>query len=65
MKRKVPQVEAGEWIQPIRNGYELLCCDCNLNHVMQFRIYKGKIQFRAWRKGDKDIPKKCKRKGAQ
>lgn len=39
----------GEWIQPVRRGYLLACCDCGLVHRVNFRIRKGKIQFQAFR----------------
>jgi len=39
----------GEWIQPIRKGYKMMCCDCGLVHKLDFRIKKRKIQFRAFR----------------
>lgn len=39
-----------KWIEPtVLEGYKLSCCDCALVHDMDFRIYKGKIQFRAKR----------------
>ena len=43
-----------EWIQPVRNGYRMICCDCGLSHEFQFRLIaygddKRKIQFRARR----------------
>jgi len=37
------------WVQPIRRGYILACCDCHLCHRMQFRIDGGRVQFRAQR----------------
>ena len=37
------------WVQPIVRGYRMTCCDCGLTHIMQFRVMKGKIQFRACR----------------
>lgn len=40
--------EAGEWVQPVRRGYKLSCCDCGLVHRMGFRVVKGKPQFRAF-----------------
>lgn len=40
-------VKDGEWVQPIRKGYKLACCDCALTHTMDFRIHKGRVQFRA------------------
>ncbi len=43
------KVEAGQWIQPQSKGYKMSCCDCGLVHTVDFRIYKGKIQLRAWR----------------
>lgn len=39
----------GEWIQPKRRGYKLACCDCGLTHLMDFRVVRGKIQFRCFR----------------
>jgi hypothetical protein len=41
--------KAGEWIQPVPEGYKIACCDCGLVHNMDFRIYKGRIQFRVFR----------------
>lgn len=45
--------KSGEWVQPIRKGYKLACCDCGLVHLMEFRLLKygkrHKIQFRAYR----------------
>lgn len=46
---KFKKVEAGDWQQPIKAGYKMACCDCGLVHTMDFRIYNGKIQFRAYR----------------
>ena len=42
-------VPAGAWLQPVRRGYVLTCCDCGLRHVMDFRVRRGRAQFRAWR----------------
>lgn len=38
-----------EWVQPIRRGYKMMCCDCGLVHEIDFRIVRGHIQFRARR----------------
>ncbi len=58
---KYQKAKAGEWIQPVRSGYKMMCCDCGLVHKMDFRhVVKvrkdmvlptrgGKVQFRAWR----------------
>jgi hypothetical protein len=49
MGKRYEQVKAGQWVQPIRKGYKMACCDCGLVHLCDFRIYKGRIQFRAFR----------------
>lgn len=44
---------AGDWIQPIRRGYKMACCDCGLVHRLNFRVVSNKrgkfIQFQAFR----------------
>lgn len=49
MGRKYKKVQAGEWVQPLRKGYRMACCDCGLVHVMNFRMVGRKIQFQAFR----------------
>lgn len=46
---KYKQVVEGEWVQPIRKGYKMACCDCGLVHTVNFRIHKNKIQLQAFR----------------
>lgn len=46
---KYDEPQAGEWVQPIRRGYRLMCCDCGLVHTMDFRVLKGRVQFRVFR----------------
>jgi hypothetical protein len=46
---KYQEPEAGQWVQPVKKGYKLACCDCGLVHVLDFRIRNGKPQFRAFR----------------
>lgn len=41
--------EPNEWVQPVRKGYKMACCDCGLVHDLDFRVYKGRAQFRARR----------------
>ena len=42
--------EKNEWVQPVRRGYKMACCDCGLVHEMDFRITAGNhIQFRVRR----------------
>ena len=38
-----------EWVQPQRRGYKMRCCDCALVHELDFRIYRGRAQFRVRR----------------
>ena len=42
-------VKDGEWQQPIKRGYKMVCCDCGLVHRMQFRVFGGRVQLRGWR----------------
>lgn len=46
---KYPKPQANEWVQPVKRNYKLACCDCGLVHEMDFRIYRGRVQFRARR----------------
>ena len=39
----------GEWIQPGEYSHCIMCCDCGLVHEFRFRVYQGRIQFRAKR----------------
>ena len=39
----------GQWVQPVRRGYKMRCCDCGLVHRMDFRIRNGRAQLRAFR----------------
>jgi hypothetical protein len=48
-KMKYDRPEAGQWVQPVRKGYKLCCCDCGLVHKMDFRIFGGRAQFRVFR----------------
>lgn len=49
MGRRYKAEKAGEWVQPVRRGYRMRCCDCGLVHRMDFRIFKTRAQFRCWR----------------
>ena len=50
---KYKQEKEGEWVQPIRKGYKMACCDCGLVHKLDFKIEKSGnrrfILFRASR----------------
>lgn len=41
--------EENAWVQPITEGYKMQCCDCGLVHDLDFRVYRGRIQFRVRR----------------
>ena len=46
---KFKKVKADEWQQPVKRRYKMVCCDCGLVHWTDFRIHKGRVQFRARR----------------
>jgi hypothetical protein len=50
---KYPGVVEGDWVQPVRRGYRMACCDCGLVHVVNFRLVKrgrgNVIQLQAFR----------------
>lgn len=37
---KYPSIKNGEWVQPVRRGYRMACCDCGLVHVVNFKLIK-------------------------
>ena len=39
----------GEWSKVIGRNHKIMCCDCGLVHLLDFRIKKGKIEFRGFR----------------
>ena len=49
------KIEEGEWVQPVRKGYRMKCCDCGLVHIINFRTVPNKfdrgrkIQLQAFR----------------
>ena len=47
-----PTVQDGEWVQPKRKGYKMMCCDCGLVHKINFRLVgrlHKRIQSQAFR----------------
>lgn len=50
---KYDEPKAGEWVQPVKRGYKLACCDCGLVHKVDFEHVpwaRGrKILFRVFR----------------
>lgn len=58
------QVMSGEWVQPVRRGYLMKCCDCGLVHRLNFRLVKRNatarvIQFQAFRVDATSRPRKA------
>lgn len=49
MSKTYDQVKAGQWVQPVKQGYRMECCDCGLVHTLDFRIFRGRVQLRARR----------------
>ena len=53
MGYKYPKIKDGQWVAPKRKGYRLMCCDCSLVHIFDFKLVphaSGKrIIFRARR----------------
>lgn len=49
VNQQFTKVADGEWVQPVRYGYLMGCCDCGLVHRMNFRIRNGRIQMQAFR----------------
>jgi len=42
-------LESGRWTR-VEEGCSFEgCCDCGLVHKIQYRVRKGKIEYRAWR----------------
>lgn len=33
-----PIPKDGEWVQPVKKGYKMRCCDCGLVHRIDFRV---------------------------
>lgn len=42
------QIYDGDWLKAAKSHY-IKCCDCGLTHRFNFRIIKGRIEFRAFR----------------
>ena len=44
------EAEDGVWIRPVARGHRHACCDCDLVHVVDYRITEdGAVEFRARR----------------
>ena len=34
------EIKSGEWVVPVMSGYEAMCCDCGLVHVIDFKVVR-------------------------
>lgn len=48
-RRLYKPVKDGEWVQPVKDGYRLACCDCGLVHVINLRTKGEAVEFQAFR----------------
>lgn len=68
MGRKYPLVYDGQWVAPVRKGYRMMCCDCGLVHVVNFKLgrygdgAKKKIMLQAYRDNRATAAARRKRK---
>lgn len=49
MSHRYVEVHDGEWSHVKRRGERVMCCDCGLTHVHDFRIINGRIEQRSRR----------------
>lgn len=46
---KYGHAREGEWVQPAARGFKLVCCDCGRVDRLDFRVWRGRVQFRGRR----------------
>ena len=46
MADRYPKYSGQGWEKPALNDFKISCCDCCLVHVMDFRVRKGRPEFR-------------------
>lgn len=46
-RRPVLQVDDGEWVTIAWKKQHEMCCHCKLEHVVDYQVVNGKLQFRA------------------
>ena len=49
MSKEYPPVKSGEWVRPQMSAYRMMCCDCGLVHVFEFKVKAGHVYIRAHR----------------
>lgn len=50
-RRQIVHVYDGEWITIAWTGQHEACCGCGTEHVVDYRVVDGKLQFKATNKG--------------
>jgi hypothetical protein len=38
MTKRYPQVQGGDRVAPVMQGYKMACCDCGLVHTIDFEV---------------------------
>lgn len=38
---KYQQVKDKQWVKPVKTGYRLMCCDCGLVHIVDFKSVRN------------------------
>jgi len=50
---KYRKQQNGDWVKPLMRGYRMMCCDCGLVHVLNFRVIRWgcghKVLFQVFR----------------
>lgn len=46
------QIHSNEWVTIAWTNQHEECCECGLNHIIDYRVVDGKLQFKARRKGE-------------
>lgn len=46
-RRPSVAIDDNEWVTISWNGQHEECCSCGIQHRVDFRVVKGKLQFRA------------------
>lgn len=47
-KHGVYEVPMGTWIQPAKRGMSDTCCQCGLEHFVEYRVRQGRVELRVW-----------------
>ena len=66
------QEQDGAWVRPVKRGYKMMCCDCGLVHVLDFKhvpygsgrkiIFRVRRDIRATSAARREIIKRNRKK---